>query len=496
MARFRSSFEKRVFQGARWAIVYGSYEGVEQFAINELQRMAQFLLPYVIQVLPADTDPGAIADDHLLVEGTRENNAFIRNLAAEGRIDIPAKPGGYAVACMASPLKPDRKIAVIAGHDPQGVLYGVEDFNTRVLGVDHFRDSQHERHRALDDLPAFSRSDYPRIDNRGIWTWGYVIYDYRRFIDNMARLRMNLLTTWNDCPPVNARQIADYAHARGVRIVMGFHWGWGTKGLDLGNAEHVRLLRDDVLQEYETNYAHLPLDGIYFQTLTETGETAYGGVPIVKLACDAVNTIGRALLERHPGLWIQFGLHATSILENYVYLENLDPRITITWEDAGTIPYAYRPYATDTVAPSINTPEKTIEYSLKLARLRGGREFAMVPKGFSNLDWTNEFENHGPYLLGERCRPFVRDRHKTLRAHWDLVNGLWMANYPHAARFFREILAAGPRTTTATALVEDGLFEAEIHRSVALLAHVLWNPHEDEQKLPVLAASPYYRMIV
>ena len=495
MGRYRSIFKRR-FEGPRWTIVYGSYDGVEQFAIEELHRMVQFHLPYVIQVLPAEAGAAAGAEGHLLIVGTRENNALVRRLAEDRRIDIPAKAEGYAVACMASPWNAERKIAVIAGHDARGVLYGVEDFNARVLGVDHLRDRVHELHRTLDDLPAFSRSEFPRIDNRGIWTWGYVIYDYRRFIDNMARLRMNLLTMWNDAPPVNIRQAVDYAHSRGLKVAMGFHWGWGMKDLDLGNPEHVRLLRDDVLHEYEANYAHLPLDGIYFQTLTETGDTARGGVPIVKLACDMVNTVGRAILDRHPGLWIQFGLHATSILENYVYLENLDPRITITWEDAGTFPYSYRPFLTETVAPSINTPEKTIEYSRKLARLRGGREFAMLPKGFANIDWSYEFENHGSYLMGEWCGASVRDRLEMLRAHWDRVNGLWMANYPHAVRFFREVLAVGPKTTTVMALVEDGMFEAEIQPSVALFSHILWNPHEDEQRFPVLGHSSYYRRIV
>jgi hypothetical protein len=40
-------------------------------------------------------------------------------------------------------------------------------------------------------------------------------------------------------------------------------------------------------------------------------------------------------LEKYPDLDIQFGLHATSILDNYTCLEELDSRITITWEDAG-----------------------------------------------------------------------------------------------------------------------------------------------------------------
>ena len=40
---------------------------------------------------------------------------------------------------------------------------------------------------------------------------------------------------------------------------------------------------------------------------------------------------------------IEWGLHASSILDNYKDLESLDPPIVIVWEDAGVIPYSYDP---------------------------------------------------------------------------------------------------------------------------------------------------------
>jgi hypothetical protein len=55
-----------------------------------------------------------------------------------------------------------------------------------------------------------------------------------------------------------------------------------------------------------------------------------------------VNETGRALLAITPDLRIQFGLHATSIVGNYPDLEELDPRISIIWEDAGVMPYDYQ----------------------------------------------------------------------------------------------------------------------------------------------------------
>ena len=50
---------------------------------------------------------------------------------------------------------------------------------------------------------ALAFSAAPALENRGLWTWGYVIYDYRRYLDNMARLKLNMLVVWNDCAPRN-----------------------------------------------------------------------------------------------------------------------------------------------------------------------------------------------------------------------------------------------------------------------------------------------------
>ena len=82
----------------------------------------------------------------------------------------------------------------------------------------------HDLHlrEAFDALPEFSRTEAPVIENRGVWTWGYVIYDYRRFFDNMARLKMNRLAVWNDVPPINCRQFIPYAHSRGIKVILGF----------------------------------------------------------------------------------------------------------------------------------------------------------------------------------------------------------------------------------------------------------------------------------
>ena len=66
---------------------------------------------------------------------------------------------------------------------------------------------------------------------------------------------------------------------------------------------------------------------------------------------------------------------AISIGEHFPDLAGLDPRVSIAWEDAGAIPYCYDPVPSLTeipwyMPPELNTAEKTLDYSRKLAALR------------------------------------------------------------------------------------------------------------------------------
>ncbi|MCX7031617.1 MAG: hypothetical protein NTU62_16060 [Spirochaetes bacterium] len=475
--------------GIRWAIRHAAASPVERFALAEAQRLVQRQVPYLVRVEPAAEDLSGHAD-HLLLLGTPVTPR-VRELCERWQLSVPEAPGSYLLACRPSPWNPDRTVLLAAGRDAAGVLHGVEDLAARVVGIGAANSQAWGSQRALDGVAPFARTEIPRIARRGIWSWGYVVYDHRRFLDAMARLRMNALTLWNDVPPVNAAEIVTHAHDRGIEVVWGFHWGWGIRDLDLANPDHVAWVRRTVLDTYERQYAGIPHDGIYFQTATEVRDTLIGGVPIARLARNLVNDVGRALLERHPGLRIQFGLHATSILDHCGELEELDPRISIVWEDAGVIPWSYVPVSELSGAP-LGTVDATAAYGRRIAALRGRAELAMVAKGFTALRWDTEFEHHGPFLLGERSPGWIHRRLAERQPIWDRADDLWMANWPHASRFFREALAEGPRSTDVRALVEDGLLEERIAPSIALFANLLWDPLTDGRDLPALAHSPWY----
>lgn len=484
------------YEGKRWSLVFGAYEGVEQFAINEMQRSVQRFLPYVIAVHDGtNVDPQIL--EHVILVGTVDNHPLIRGLVEAGHLTIPSEAQGFTAACFASPWGEENKVLVAAGADAAGVSYAVQEIAAQWMDGHILVENHLSLRESFDRIPPFRISDAPRVHNRGIWTWGYVVYDYRRFLDNMARLRMNMITIWNDCPPLNAREVIEYAHARGIQVVLGFHWGWG-QSFDPNSREALESLTSDVREKYVQQYRDLGIDGIYFQTFTETYETEYGGRSIASLACEWVNHIAGALFDLDPDLSIQFGLHAMSVADDVQAFQSLDPRITITWEDAGAIPYSYEPVADlrplgETKPESLLTPEGKMAFSRSLVGLNGNGGFAMVPKGYTKLRWETEFEHHGPFVLGERDADWIRRRAANRRERWDHANALWIANNPLAAEFYREILDLKPETVTLTALVEDGLLEEHIELSVALFAETAWNPYREDTEILRRALSPFYR---
>ena len=264
------------FSEKRWHIVFGSYAGVEKYAANELYKVIQKYVPYVLTVsYSAEELP---KDKNLIFLGTAESNRFIGDLADKKLVTLNLKPQGYAIRVCESPYCEGYKAIAIAGADALGVLYGVRDFEHRYADQLIFSGDYRARQTRpfIDAVPDFSLSSAPAVENRGLWTWGHVVYDYRGYIDNMSRWKLNTLILWNDFAPVNARDIIEYAHARGVKVIWGFSWGWGT-GEDMPGSEKPKWTRT-VVKRYQNEYADLGGDGIYFQTSTEC-EKKHRGVP-------------------------------------------------------------------------------------------------------------------------------------------------------------------------------------------------------------------------
>lgn len=492
---FASQFS-RLYKGARWELTFGAYEGLQALAVDELQSAVQCRLPYVLEVRPSnEARPGP--GRHRLLVGTPDSHPGIAALASAQRLVIPRQAQGYGIWTGPDPDAPSQRCAAIGGRDAAGVLYGVQDFNARFLGIHAPPDVPDLFLEGSPRLDGWSASEWPRLALRGIWTWGYPVYDYRRFIDNMVRLRLNALTLWNDAPPLNAASVIDYAHTHGIRISFGFHWGWGHK-LDLSDPLVVDRIKEHVLSTYAEGYANLKHDGIYFQTLTETIESQLAGRPLLAHACEMVNTVARALLERHPDLKIQFGLHAISVAEHVELVRALDERIDIVWEDAGVVPFNAEPVRSADEARNLAFPagvrdaEQTRRYALRLQAARPGLPFYMVVKGHRGLRWGREFENHGPFILGRRSPRWIRERCAERRGLRDRCWSQWLRSYPAAREFYRAAVGAARADVGAWMLVEDDGFEFDMAPDVALHAALLWNPEADLAEYTSYAASHYW----
>src|ERR1035437_4286688 len=147
------------YAGPRWSLLYGSYVGVEEFALNELQRMVQRFVPYIVEVRPS-SEP-ADEEKNLILVGTRANNRLIAELAAKGLVALPSAPQGYTIACVPSPWKQGFKVAVIAGTDASGVLYGVVEFSKRLAKIP--AETSDKKRVAFDQMAEFKVTKSPGI---------------------------------------------------------------------------------------------------------------------------------------------------------------------------------------------------------------------------------------------------------------------------------------------------------------------------------------------
>lgn len=357
----------------------------------------------------------------------------------------------------------------ITGRDPAHLIYAAADFAQIYLPWAREAGEHCPRYYLLplftQPLKPYDRESAPRIDRRGLWLWGYTVYDYRRFIDNMATLKLNTLILWNDCLPVNIRDVLDYAHANGVRVYLGYAWGWDNNMDIIADLSEPVLSRlsDSIVAEHREKYACLPCDGIYFQTFTEHANDTVNGIVIAEAAVDLINRTAARLYETQPDLEILFGLHATSVTRRLDVIARVDPRISVIWEDVGAFPYAYYP-------DRVEGFEETRQKNRELQDLRSGG-FGAVLKGVICLDWSRFRHLAGSYVMGRAAAPHIRRRADEQREILRYIQAHWIENADCA----RALISDFRRDALITCLVEDSLFEESIPYPVALYAQMLWD---------------------
>ena len=431
----------------KWQIITEAEPSPQvRFAIAELSAAIHEYTPYWPKVGPEDASFSGIR----------------LALAAPGD-DVPEN--GYRVVVQEP--ESGRQSVRITGADDTALMHGCMDFRGRYLGQARLS------RRAANPYyfnPLFSGAPLPPADwtgapailHRGLWTWGLAVYDYRGYLENMARLRLNELILWNDFAPVNGREIVEYAHSLGIRIIWGYAWGWDTAmRLDVSEEAVGRII-----EKYEREYAPLGGDGIYFQSFTETKEETLGGRLIAEAVVEFVNRIAGRLLQRRPGLRLQFGLHADSVKNRLEHIARVDRRVEIVWENCGGFPY-------HTMPDRVDSSEETRGFTERLLDLRPGAATGAVLKSMVQLDWGRFEHQAGPAVLGCAGEADIRAMLPQVRQVWRYIQGEWLDHGEKSLETARQF--AGREGTALYNLVENGLFEREIPLPAALFAEIAWD---------------------
>lgn len=366
---------------------------------------------------------------------------------------------------------------IIEGFDDAGMLYGVQDFESCVArGTNGAQDRFFSELLSEGAITAFSYTSAPTVKERGLWTWGHVIYDYRGYFENMLRLKMNRVIIWTDFCPVNGAQVVEYAHSCNIKVIWGFAWLWDTdcSKVDIRNLDGQSEL---IFEKFRREYGQGAGDGIYFQTFTELPGDSIDGVLIAEAAARFVNRTAALFYDSYPDMEIQFGLHATSVKRRLEFIKTVDPRIRIVWEDCGSFPFAYNPN-------DIETFRETKAFAEAVALLRGNADrFGVVTKGIVNLDWSKFEHLKGPHYLGVSSETVRKNRADEQKEMWKRVQDGWIANGDKALEMVRALCRCKNGDLGIFALVEDGMFEENIMYPVALYAEMLWDCHRDIEEI-------------
>jgi len=311
-------------------------------------------------------------------------------------------------------------------------------------------------------MPAFEYATKPRIKKRGLWTWGHTVYDYKKYIDNMVRLKFNTLIVWNDYVPINIDDVISYAHQNGIEIYLGFAWGWSTTCGDTDISD-TRALTEAVVEKYKSEYASVKCDGIYFQSFTELHSSAIDGISVADAVIEFVNRTADEIYKITPHVKLLFGLHASSVKNDIDKFKRIDGRISIIWEDLGAFPYHDSPYR-------LKGYDETKELNKKIQSLRDGG-FGAVLKSNYRLDWNSFEHQRGRYIMGVSDKRFLRQKLEEKKPLLKNLQAGWIRN----AKYAHELIKDFDENALITVLAEDGAFDESISYPVALYSEMLWD---------------------
>ena len=476
-----------------WEIIYSRYEGMQAKALQLLSAEVGYRVlrdpgVYTLYVLPCYRESSVLPEKCAIIIGRREESPLLQQyIKAE---EVPED--GYCIRVMKNPKDELYNWVLIAGADDTAVFYGAVDFLDHYLVQHSFYPNNNDETLEF-TLPDSTHISAPKTKRRTIFTWGHPINDYRQFMRNMARMKLNEVVIWNDFCPVNAKEITEYAHEWGIRVIWGFAWGWSAGQCRVATLDdsYLEEVKQSVLERFEREYAHLNVDGIYFQSFTERSDSKVGERSIAEAVVQLVNDTADALLQKYPDLTIQFGLHATSVRTEPEVIARTDPRVEIIWEDHDAFPTCYEPDSR--ASREEGAFERTMEFIRTIYTMRPGAKVGLLYKGYCTLDWRRFAYQRGPFLLGEGHSRLSAIDTAMRYQRWKYLSGQWMQYGGMAQKMTQLIHEMDPEGKMALGMA--GMFDDGIWFPEAVTSRMLWDSDGTyEQTMREVAAWPCLRM--
>ncbi|MFP4017307.1 MAG: hypothetical protein ACLFUI_09775 [Halanaerobiales bacterium] len=119
-----------------WIVIYGTISGVEGYALEELNKIIQKYLPYIVQMIKETNLVEDILRRNVLLVGTPDNNKILRGLIDKDFLDILvySKESLY-IEIMQNPYNHDNQLILLSGSDANGLLYAVRDFGHYIVDL-------------------------------------------------------------------------------------------------------------------------------------------------------------------------------------------------------------------------------------------------------------------------------------------------------------------------------------------------------------------------
>ena len=167
---------------------------LHRFVAEEIQRYVELLSG---GRLPIVTEPGAGPAGGLILVGGPQANDTVRGFVDRGALDLGGLSAEGAYLLKSTELD-GRGCVVAVGRDDAGTMYAAYELLERLGVVFQLTGDIVPERKAYLELPELDVTDAPERKIRGVhvwhaYSWHMGMEDYRRLIDQLGKMKMNVL---------------------------------------------------------------------------------------------------------------------------------------------------------------------------------------------------------------------------------------------------------------------------------------------------------------